>query len=109
MTTTETIATLEPASPAIQGRIKAAPEEAGKKRRRAKVVATPKTKQAQLAALMFRRQGATIAEMVSATGWQPHSVRGALSGTLKKKLGLIIVAGTVAGRGRVYRIRASEG
>ena len=48
--------------------------------------------------------GATLDELVHATGWQPHSVRGAISGALKKKLGLIVAAEKVDGRGRVYRI-----
>ena len=46
----------------------------------------------------------TIAEAVVATGWQSHSVRGAMSGTLRKKLGLTITSEAVDGRGRVYRI-----
>jgi glycine cleavage system aminomethyltransferase T len=64
----------------------------------------PKTKQEQLVALIRRRRGATIDEMTSATGWQAHSVRGAISGTLKKKLGLAVISETVAGRGRIYRL-----
>jgi hypothetical protein len=104
MTTPETIANLEPASPSVQSDNQAAPEETVTKRRRTKVAAAPKTKQAQLVALMLRRQGATIAEMVTATGWQPHSIRGAISGTIKKKLGMAVASETVAGRGRVYRL-----
>src|SRR5690606_34479165 len=46
------------------------------------------TKQAQLIAMLRTPQGATIAEIVAATGWQPHTVRGAIAGALKKKLGL---------------------
>jgi hypothetical protein len=38
------------------------------------------------------------------TGWQKHSVRGLLSGTLKKKMGLAVTSQKVTGRGRVYRI-----
>jgi len=64
------------------------------------------TKQALLVDLLRRKQGATIAEVVKATSWQPHSVRGAISGTLKKKLGLAVISGKVEGRGRVYRIAA---
>src|ERR1043166_6015091 len=44
----------------------------------------PNTKQAQLVELMRRPQGATIDEIATATGWQNHSVRGAISGALKK-------------------------
>ena len=45
---------------------------------------------------------------VKATGWQPHSVRGAISGALKKKLGLAVTSEKVEGRGRVYRIAAKR-
>ena len=45
------------------------------------------TKQAQLVAMLKRAEGATIAQIVEATGWQPHTVRGALAGALKKRLG----------------------
>ncbi len=64
----------------------------------------PGTKQALLIDLLCRRNGATTEEMVVATGWQSHSVRGAISGALKKKLGLTIVSEAVQKRGRVYRI-----
>jgi hypothetical protein len=77
---------------------------------KAKHPAIPKsranTKQAQLAALLRRPQGATIHEIATATGWQNHSVRGAISGALKKRLGLTITSGTEK-RGRVYRIAAT--
>ena len=44
-----------------------------------------------------------MAEMVKATGWQTHSVRGVISGVLKKRLGLTITS-TKEERGRVYRV-----
>jgi hypothetical protein len=62
------------------------------------------TKQALLIDLLKRKSGATIEEIVAATGWQAHSVRGAISGTLKKKLGLMVSSNKAADRGRVYRI-----
>ena len=62
------------------------------------------TKQALLVDLLKSRSGATIAEAVAATGWQAHSVRGAISGTLKKKLGLAVTSEPIEKRGRVYRI-----
>ena len=62
------------------------------------------TKQAILIDLLQRKDGTTLDEMVSATGWQAHSVRGAMSAALKKKLGLTITSEKIEGRGRVYRI-----
>jgi hypothetical protein len=62
------------------------------------------TKQAQIIALLQRPVGASIAEIVEATGWQAHTARGAISGALKKKLGLPITAEKVEGRGRIYKI-----
>jgi Protein of unknown function (DUF3489) len=61
------------------------------------------TKLARLITLLRRRQGATIAELVATTGWQAHSVRGALSGTLKKKMGLAVTSEAAEG-GRIYRL-----
>lgn len=62
------------------------------------------TKLALLTDLLKRKTGATIEEAAKATGWQHHSVRGAISGALKKKLGLDVTSAPVEGRGRVYRI-----
>ncbi len=56
------------------------------------VAVRPGTKQAILIDLLRWPKGATIAELVAATGWQPHSVRGAISGTLKKELGLMVTS-----------------
>ncbi|CAM4201980.1 DUF3489 domain-containing protein [Palleronia rufa] len=61
------------------------------------------TKQATLIAMLRAPDGATIAEIMAATGWQSHTVRGAMSGALKKKLGLNITSEKIEGRGRVYR------
>jgi hypothetical protein len=63
------------------------------------------TKQAQIIAMLQRPEGATVAEMVEATGWLAHTVRGCISGALKKKLGLPITAEKVEGRGMVYLLR----
>ncbi|MEO0429422.1 MAG: DUF3489 domain-containing protein [Pseudomonadota bacterium] len=62
------------------------------------------TKQETLIEMLRAEGGATIDEIVEATGWQPHTVRGAMSGALKKKLGLIITSEKVEGRGRTYMI-----
>lgn len=62
------------------------------------------TKQATLIAMLRAPEGATIEEIMAATGWQSHTVRGAMSGALKKKLGLTITSQKVEGRGRIYAI-----
>ena len=64
---------------------------------------SPKGKLGEILALLNRPEGATLAAMMEATNWQAHSVRGALSGALKKKLGLMIVSEVVEA-GRIYRI-----
>ena len=61
------------------------------------------SKQDEVIAMLRRAEGATVDEVVSSTGWQRHTVRGIFSGTLKKKLGLIL-ASAKEERGRVYRI-----
>jgi hypothetical protein len=58
--------------------------------------------------LLERRGGASIAELSEATGWQAHSVRGYLSGTLKKKLGLTLISAKEDG-GRRYRLELDSG
>ena len=62
------------------------------------------SKQAQLVAMLKRAKGASIAEIVEAFDWQPHTVRGAIAGALKKKLGLNVTSEKDEKRGRVYRI-----
>ena len=62
------------------------------------------TKQAQLVAMLEAPEGASTEEIVAAFGWQPHTVRGAIAGALKKRLGLQIGSEATEGRGRVYRI-----
>jgi hypothetical protein len=63
------------------------------------------TKQATLIAMLRAPGGATLDEIVAATGWLSHTARGAMSGALKKKLGLTITSEKVDGKGRVYAIR----
>jgi predicted transcriptional regulator len=64
------------------------------------------SKQAQLIEMLKRPEGATIEEIVKKFAWQAHTVRGAIAGALKKKLGLDVQSEKVEGRGRVYRIAA---
>ena len=70
--------------------------------------AEPVTKQSQLIGLLKSPAGATIDQMTQATGWQPHTVRGTISGALRKRLGLDVqCAAPVDGGSRVYRIVAA--
>ena len=62
------------------------------------------TKQAVLIELLRRAEGATLPQMTEATGWQVHTVRGAIAGALKKKLGLEITSEKQTGTDRIYRI-----
>jgi hypothetical protein len=64
------------------------------------------TKEALLIGMLRRPEGATIAQVIEATGWQPHTVRGAISGALKNKRGLDVISGKNEGGERVYRIVA---
>jgi uncharacterized protein (DUF2141 family) len=105
--------TSKPATPATSS--KTTPKQAIK--RKAKLlsgaVVLPKplaaassriTKLSTLINLLRSREGVTIAEVSRQLGWQAHSVRGALSGTVGKKLGHVVTNESVEGRGRVYRI-----
>jgi hypothetical protein len=62
------------------------------------------SKQARLIAMLRRAKGATINEVVEALEWQPDTVRGAIAGAVKKKLGLDVTSEKDDKRGRIYRI-----
>ena len=66
------------------------------------------TKQATMIALMERPEGATNGEIAEATGWQPHTIRGAIAGALKKRLGLDVRSEKIEGRGTVYSIKRED-
>lgn len=67
------------------------------------------SKQARLIALLQSDPGATIAQMRSLTGWQAHTVRGTISGALRKRLGLTVVCNVLTEDGaRIYRIVAAR-
>ena len=63
-----------------------------------------KTKQATLVDMLKSENGATLQEMIDATGWRAHSIRGFLAGTLKQKLGLTVVSDKIGKADRVYRV-----
>lgn len=94
MSTTKTRQTAEQAKPAARKTTPKAP------------VKPPSTKAETILSLLRRPKGASIPEMADATGWQNHSVRGFLSGELKKKRSLTVLSDRVGG---VLRYRLAKG
>ena len=72
----------------------------------AKAKAKPSTKLGQLEAMLRRPDGATIEQLSKSLSWQRHSVRGAMSGALKKKQGFTVTSEKKEDGKRVYRIAA---
>ncbi len=68
---------------------------------------SPKTKKQIALSLLQRPKGASIAEMRDAMGWQAHSVRGFLAGTVKKMPGVLLVSEKPENRPRRYRVEAA--
>ena len=66
------------------------------------------TKAAKIIGLLRRNNGATISELTKATSWQAHSVRGFMSGTLKKKQGILINSNQEDGKPRRYFIDGGD-
>ena len=67
-----------------------------------------KTKAGALLTLLRRKSGATLPQLVEATGWQPHSVRGFLSGTVKTRMGLALTSEKPNGSERRYRVQGDK-
>ena len=65
----------------------------------------PKSKKETVLALLKRKNGASIVELAKATGWQDHSVRGFLSGTVRKKLALTVVVTQKDSGARRYSLK----
>jgi len=63
-----------------------------------------KTKKRTCTEMLQRPKGASLAELRKATGWQPHSVRGFLSGTVRKLAGVTLVSEVTDGGARRYHI-----
>ena len=69
-------------------------------------VARRGSKTAKVLDLLKRPGGASLKELMKTTGWQPHSVRGFLSGTLQKKMGLKLESSRGEGEERAYHLRS---
>lgn len=74
----------------------------------AKLNANSKTKKQVCIDMLKHRKGASLADLQKATGWQPHSVRGFLSGTVRKLEGVTLVSEATAGGDRRYRIDSKK-
>lgn len=89
-------------------KVKTGKAKSGKKaataRRKGGSEARDSSKKAKVLDLMRRKQGATLKEIMKATGWQPHTVRGFVSGTLIKKQGLKVESFRSEEKERTYRI-----
>ena len=64
------------------------------------------SKSATILDLLKRKDGAALKELMKATGWQAHSVRGFLSGTIGKKMGLAVTSTKAENGERTYSIKA---
>ncbi len=87
---------------------RSAPKPADSKAGAARAPRRKKTKKEVCLALLRRPKGASLAELQKAMGWQAHSVRGCLSGTIKKRPGIDLQSEAVEGRPRRYRIVESH-
>jgi hypothetical protein len=97
--------------PPARGKSKKSPTQAKRRdtdragAKRAANIAREGSKKAEILELMRRKQGATLDAIMKATGWQAHTVRGFVSGTLIKKLGLKVESFRSEEKERTYRIK----
>jgi hypothetical protein len=86
---------------------KAAPKPKAARRTKApkEKAVRPGSKTAKILDLLNRPGGATAKELMKATGWQPHSVRGFLSGTVGKKMGLAVTSTKGEDGERTYAVK----
>jgi hypothetical protein len=108
-------ATKEPRAGARRAHVAPAKAKAGKKARAAKKAAKGAkkggsardgSKAAKILDLLKRPGGVTSKELMKATGWQPHSVRGFLSGTVGKKMGLTVTSAKGDDGERSYSVKS---
>lgn len=81
----------------------------GQKTERLSIIEERSTKQERVLTLLSRPEGASVAEMMQATNWQQHSVRGFLAGTVKKKLGFSLTSSKATDDVRRYHVKARRG
>jgi len=85
---------------------KASPAKKATKAAKKATGARDGSKAAKVLDLLKRPGGATSKELIKATGWQPHSVRGFLSGTVSKKMGLAVTSTKGEDGERTYSVKA---
>lgn len=102
------VAALKPpvAAPKAKSARRPSPAKHGAKASKKLKRARPGSKTAKVLDLLKRPGGATLKELVKATGWQPHSVRGLLSGTLGKKMKLTVTSTKAQDGERSYSVQA---
>ena len=79
-------------------------EQSGEGRESETFKQTEGPKKDRVLELLRRKEGATIAEIAKATGWQNHTIRGFISGTISKKMGLTVLSSKNESGERIYRI-----
>jgi hypothetical protein len=97
------LATVAPQSAHVTSKKGKAKKSATKGSRRDTCETRDGSKKAEVLELLRRKQGATLAEIMNATGWQAHSVRGFISGTLGKRMGLNVESIRGEDKPRTYR------
>ena len=85
---------------------KATPAKKARNRAKKARAARDGSKTAKVLDLLKRKDGATLKELMKATGWQPHSLRGFISGTLGKKMGLTVMSTKGEDGERSYSVKS---
>jgi len=84
------------------------PQKTTSKKKSKSPVVYSTTKGELIKHLLNNPEGIDIPELIKATGWQTHSIRGFISGTLRKKLNLNVISEISSNGSRKYRITATE-
>jgi hypothetical protein len=97
-----------PTQTAVAGPARRTPPSAEAKKHQRNTGSKLRSKADLILGLLRRKNGASVAEIAQATGWQAHSVRGFLSGTVKKKLKLKIADDKPEGGARRYFVKSAS-